>query len=257
MNGIQESQKLESVHAVNPLIGTEKRCLNCGKIKTLSEFPTHPTMSGGYRNQCKVCVRERYKRWKEKNDDRIKEYGRKQYKFNKDKRKQYYKKWKEENLEKTKEYGRKYRTEHPGLSRQWNLENPKRRREINRKARKKKILTPKDIINYRMKVAIRKSLGGNKKNRKWESLVGYTARELKKHLEGQFIDGMTWDRLMMGEIHIDHKIPKSVFNFSTPEDIDFKRCWALENLQPMWAIENMLKSDKLDMDFQPEFAFGS
>lgn len=56
--------------------------------------------------------------------------------------------------------------------------------------------------------------------------------------------------------HIDHKIPKSAFNFETPEDIDFKRCWALKNLQPLWAAENIKKHDRVDKPFQPSLAIG-
>ncbi len=42
--------------------------------------------------------------------------------------------------------------------------------------------------------------------------------------------------------HIDHITPKSHFNYKTPED---KECWALENLQPLEAIENMRKYNKV------------
>jgi hypothetical protein len=54
-----------------------------------------------------------------------------------------------------------------------------------------------------------------------------------------------------GEWHVDHKIPQSAFNFETPEDIDFKKCWALKNIQPMWAKENIIKSNRINKPFQP------
>ena len=41
------------------------------------------------------------------------------------------------------------------------------------------------------------------------------------------------------------------FTYETPEDIDFKRCWALKNLQPLEAKENLRKQAKLDKPFQP------
>jgi len=44
---------------------------------------------------------------------------------------------------------------------------------------------------------------------------------------------------------------ESVFNFSKPEDMDFKRCWALSNLQPLWAADNFSKHAKLKKPFQP------
>ncbi|GAG78004.1 unnamed protein product, partial [marine sediment metagenome] len=59
------------------------------------------------------------------------------------------------------------------------------------------------------------------------------------------------ERFLAGEIHIDHKIPVSVFNFSKAEHMDFKKCWALKNLQPLWAIDNQTKNAKLKRPFQP------
>ncbi|MFH1762494.1 MAG: HNH endonuclease, partial [bacterium] len=64
-----------------------------------------------------------------------------------------------------------------------------------------------------------------------------------------FTNGMAWKNY--GEWHVDHIIPRSVFNYEKAEDVDFKRCWALDNLQPLWGIENISKGNKLDADFQP------
>jgi superfamily II DNA helicase RecQ len=213
-------------------------------------------MRDGYRNQCKACVSKRYKQWREKNIDKCKKYGRQQYEANKEKRKEYYQKWKAGNREKTKEYGRKWRDKYPERHKQWCEANPEKRREMMRRSRKNKILAPKDILNRRMKTAIKKSLKGNKNGRRWESLVGYTADALKKHIEKQFTEGMTWKKFLNGEIHLDHIIPKSAFNYETPEDIDFKKAWELKNLQPLWATENLKKHNKLNSHFQPSFAFG-
>ncbi len=85
-------------------------------------------------------------------------------------------------------------------------------------------------------------------------MVGYTTEELKEHLETQFKKGMAWDNYGK-KWHIDHIIPRSKFNYIYYDDIDFKRCWALTNLQPLWAKENIQKSDKVDKDFQPFLSF--
>jgi hypothetical protein len=55
-----------------------------------------------------------------------------------------------------------------------------------------------------------------------------------------------WGRAEKGKLkwNIDHRAPKSSFNFTSSEDKEFKECWALENLQPLEAIENIKKSDK-------------
>ncbi|GAH87691.1 unnamed protein product, partial [marine sediment metagenome] len=73
--------------------------------------------------------------------------------------------------------------------------------------------------------------------------------QLVRHLKKQFQPGMTWENY--GEWHMDHKVPVSAFNFSSSDHIDFKRCWALKNLQPMWATENHIKKNKLAKPFQP------
>lgn len=64
-------------------------------------------------------------------------------------------------------------------------------------------------------------------------------------MERNFKPGMNWDRFMRGEIHIDHAVPLAKFNFSCPEDIEFKRCWALENLMPEWASVNESKNCRI------------
>ena len=102
-----------------------------------------------------------------------------------------------------------------------------------------------------MRTAIWFSLKGNKNGHHWENLVGYAFDELRKHLEKQFTEGMSWDNYGMGGWVIDHKIPKAIFNFTKPEHQDFRRCWALKNLQPMWERDNLIKQAKIDKHFQP------
>lgn len=74
----------------------------------------------------------------------------------------------------------------------------------------------------------------------WDAL-GYTSNELKEHLERQFTNGMSWEKFLAGEIHIDHIIPKSKFDLNTLEDL--KACHGLSNLRPLWAKHNLKKSD--------------
>ncbi len=71
----------------------------------------------------------------------------------------------------------------------------------------------------------------------------YTVDELIQHLQSKFKKGMTWDNY--GEWHIDHKIPDSYFKYKDLGDSEFQKCWALKNLQPLWAEENRKKSDRL------------
>jgi hypothetical protein len=77
--------------------------------------------------------------------------------------------------------------------------------------------------------------------RPWEALLGYTRDELAAHLERRFIEGMSWSN--MEKWHIDHIVPVASFSFQAPDDPEFKACWMLSNLQPLWAKDNIRKSN--------------
>jgi len=103
--------------------------------------------------------------------------------------------------------------------------------------------TPQGKLNAAMSTGINTSLKNKKSGYHWENLVEYTLEDLMRHLESQFRDGMSWENY--GEWHIDHIIPKSYFKFESPDDEEFKKCWSLENLQPLWASENIKKGNRL------------
>lgn len=125
----------------------------------------------------------------------------------------------------------------------------KNKDKTNKREKEKKFKSPLYRLNKNVSSAISHTLKGNKNGWRWESLVGYTQQDLRIHLEKQFKKGMTWANY--GDWHIDHIIPISVFNFKKPEHFDFKRCWALKNLQPSWKIDNLKKYNKLEKPFQP------
>jgi hypothetical protein len=75
-----------------------------------------------------------------------------------------------------------------------------------------------------------------------ESLLGYTIAELRTHLERQFLPGMSWHN--MGKWHIDHIVPLASFTITGPDDPELKRAWALPNLRPLWARDNIAKGAK-------------
>jgi hypothetical protein len=75
------------------------------------------------------------------------------------------------------------------------------------------------------------------------SSVGYEIGDLMKHLESKFIPGMSWDNY--GKVwHVDHIKPNKLFKYESQEDPDFKSCWALANLQPLFAQDNLKKGSK-------------
>lgn len=78
-------------------------------------------------------------------------------------------------------------------------------------------------------------------------VLGYTQDELRLHLEKQFKPGMTWDNYGRGpdDWQIDHILPLSKFPALSADDDNFKKVWALSNLQPLWKRDNLHKSDKI------------
>lgn len=103
---------------------------------------------------------------------------------------------------------------------------------------------PAFVINARMRTSIKKALRGGKAGRAWESLVGYTILDLMVHLERQMPKGYTLDDFGSGRIHIDHIIPKSMFDVTKPDEL--RACWALANLRPVTAKVNLKKGSKRD-----------
>ncbi len=99
-------------------------------------------------------------------------------------------------------------------------------------------------VSAHMRTLIHRALGKAKAGRSWKTFVDYTLEELMTHLERQFKPGMSWEN--KGDWHIDHIIPRSSFEYSSPDDPEFKKCWSLSNLQPLWAIDNIRKNAKTD-----------
>lgn len=105
---------------------------------------------------------------------------------------------------------------------------------------------PLYLIKSRINSIIRKSLMSKNFikdfsiNRQWNEIVGCSVSELRSHIESQFLDGMSWEK--REQWHIDHIIPLS-FAKSTKEVFMLSH---YSNLRPMWSIDNIIKSNKID-----------
>lgn len=225
-----------------------KKCSKCGEIKPLTEFCKQKENKDGFRGSCKVCCNKYKREYYKKNPGKIKKINEKWAKNNPEKvkeyekyKRKYIKKYRKNNSEKVKKSKEK-----------WIKNNPDKVKKYRKKRYKRLSKIPSYKINNAISKGIRKSLKGNKNGRHWETLVGYTLEDLKQHLEKQFEDWMNWNNHGVysygGERkwHIDHIKPMSSFNFETPEDKEIKECWALENLQPLEAVENIKKSNRLN-----------
>lgn len=114
----------------------------------------------------------------------------------------------------------------------------KRRQYINTRMR----TDPAFRLKHSIGVQMRDALGRAKGTRSWHKLVGYTADDLKAHLESQFEPWMSWENYG-AEWHIDHIRPIASFDLTAPGQIE--ACWALSNLRPLHAVENMRKKDNV------------
>lgn len=188
----------------------QKRCSKCGEVKDVVLFNT-------YRSYCKLCQNIRVKEWRLNNLDKVKQ-NIKEHRFN--------------NYPKIKQ-----------RINEWRINNKDRIKLSNHKAQAKYRSTIKGKLNSNMGLSIWLSLRNNKQGRHWEQLVGYTVQDLQQHLENKFTEGMTWNNYR--EWHIDHIIPISLWEYEKPEDREFKQCWCLANLQPLWAIDNFKKGNRI------------
>jgi len=196
-------------------------CNKCNIPKLLDEFTKCKPCSNGVRGTCKSCTRKYMVSYQETNLDTITEY---------------HKEYRLANSEKNKEYLTAYNTkpEVKKKKREYYNDNIQSYRDLEKTEERKKYR-----YNYNKSIPhIRGWYGllhnslirlGKKKEGHTIDLLGYSAIDLKTHLEKQFTSGMTWDNY--GEWHIDHIEPVSKFDPNTPMNV----VNALSNLQPLWA----------------------
>lgn len=223
-----------------------KICTKCKQEKLLNQFSYRIKKIGQLHTDCKECRRPYNKKWRE---------------LNYEKNKQRIDEWKKNNRERMLKTQKEY---YKTISENKDNEQYKKMLQATKKwynnNREKARTTRREYTNYKLKSDpqfkldnyfsrnIRdalKSINSSKANRSWENLVGYNAQQLKEHLEKQFKPEMNWEN--HGTYwHIDHITPKSWFKYDSAEHPDFKKCWALENLQPLEAKTNILKSNKYE-----------
>ncbi len=197
-----------------------------------------------YQNN-KEKIKEKNKQYYQNNEEKIKESNKRYCQENKEKRRQTVAKYYQNNKEKIEEYRKEYYQDNKEKIKNY-YQNIKTRIRIKKYIDNKYKNDCIFRLNLNLSTCIRASLKSNnlsKNGRHWKDLVGYTVYELKEHLENLFQTGMTWDN--HGKWHIDHIIPKHFFKYKSIKDVEFKYCWSLNNLQPMWAEKNMKKNGKI------------
>lgn len=240
-----------------------KPCSVCKIEKPLDQFSPLKKARDGRHSQCRECLAAWRRKDRTENPDRYRRIEQKRYLTHGEKRRDrarllWAKNTLKYNLVAKQRFAKK-RTEYSDNRKRRFASDPVRRERrsiANKKWRqenseyvsdRRKEKWRKATITERLRVyfgsSISHSLKRNGKGGKsWQQLVGYSAEQLKRHLERQFTAGMNWENY--GEWHVDHILPASSFKYSSADEDDFKSCWALTNLRPLWSIDNIRKRDQ-------------
>jgi hypothetical protein len=166
----------------------------------------------------------------------MKLYDKKRYEENKEKEKERSKKYYYENKDKILKEKIKYRKteKYKKLNKKWRKENKEKLNlnQENYRENNPHIVAWRSILHRTIK------LFGKEKSEHTIDELGYSANDLKYHIESLFKEGMNWGN--HGKWHIDHIKPVSKFD----ENTSIKEVNALYNLQPLWANENLKKFNK-------------
>jgi len=215
-----------------------KVCSKCKENKKVCEFGNSKSSKDGLLYCCKKCNNERGKNYIKENYQKTLEQHRKWTAKNPEWVYNRHKKWREENPEKVKE-----------LQEEWYKKNPEKRLEYrknykprkNQQRKERRKIDPLFVLTNNLRSRMYKfliTLNITKKNTTFE-IVGCSPEFLKEHLEKQFVSGMSWENRT--DWHIDHIIPLS--SAKTEEEL-YKLCH-YTNLKPLWAEENLKKSNKI------------
>lgn len=239
-----------------------KKCTRCGEEKpaTFEFFPPHKKGRYGIHSRCRPCKKlddaerrarpdqlQRQQAWRDANKDYAQRYNA-AYRAAGYKSTEHVAAWRAANLEYCRARDRL-------RMRAYRAADPEKHRAMTRRFYQQH----RDRIIARMAVRYRTDVHTNLKVKlasrlrgllRWPGkrsaeMFGFSRSELRLHLERQFTAGMTWDKLLAGDIHIDHIIPVRAFNIKTAGDDEFRACWALSNLRPLWAKDNHVKSGKI------------
>jgi hypothetical protein len=230
-----------------------KQCGKCKIEKNDNDF-TKLELSKTW-SSCRSCVSLYNKEYKAKYKEELKEHS-KQYKIdNVDKVSASYKKWADKNKDKRSIYMEEYRQKN---KKKLIIQDSQRR-----SFRKKIDLSFKLRINCSALIRLALQRNGSSKNGKsiLKHLL-YSVKELEMHVENLFshpdnlVNGKVWmTNKNCGKYNsktwddndpttwtwqLDHIIPHSTFEYKSMEDQFFRDCWALENLRPYSAKQNMM-----------------
>jgi hypothetical protein len=200
-----------------------KICKKCFINKPLILFNKRADSKDGLSHECKECVKVRSVNYYSENEKKLRLYQKEYYKNNSDYIQDRVKKYRDSNLEKMRVYEKERRVNRKDYL-----------NEYTKNKRKTDILFR---LSCNLRSRTRKFLKNKSKHTK--DIIGIEMDELKSYLGSLFSEGMNWDNY--GDWHIDHIIPLSS---AKDEDELFKLCH-YTNLQPLFAKDNIIKSNKI------------
>lgn len=184
-------------------------------------------------------VRKMGARYRRKNADKVRKRSAEYIRKNLDKVRKNQSEWRRKNADKLRKYSAEYYRKNTDKLRKTKAEY---RRKNADKVRKKS-------AEYSRRIEVRivrdqrsrlKQIIGSTSVRRHE-MTGCTPKQLRDHIESQFVKGMTWEN--QGRWHIDHIMPCSAFDLTKPDQV--KVCFNWQNLRPIWAKKNLRKGKKI------------
>lgn len=177
-------------------------------------------------------ARERCKLYRKRNPEKVKKWKRDYRKRNPEAAYASVRQWLDKNPGYTKQKSREQRERDPDGIRQYMREYKKQRLEDD----------PGFAMSCTVRSILRRTLKATnqRKTNNTVKILGYDGDQLRDHLERHMLPGMTWENYG-DEWHIDHTI--SVAEYIRLGVTDPAVINALSNLMPMWAKDNISKSD--------------
>lgn len=150
-------------------------------------------------------------------------------------------KWREVRRIGAAEYRAKNRDKTRLANARWRQNNPDKYIECKRRQRANPVFRAMRNIRKRLREALKGKRG-------CPSIVGCKRIDFMRHIESKFKKGMHWNNYGT-HWHIDHIVPLSRFDLSDPYQMKMANHWT--NLQPLEALRNMEKSDRIEGNMQP------
>lgn len=207
----------------------ETKICNCCKIeKSITNFSNNKRFEDNKNPTCKECDKMRSLKYYYSNKELV-ELKRKEYIQT------------EKYKIRRQNYLKENREEINRVKKLYELNNRENILQKKKDYYQRKKNDPIFALTKRLRQGIYRSLRGVKLRSSLD-ILGCTQEEFKIHIENQFTEEMSWDKL--GDIHIDHIIPIS--SVETIEEVYKLNHYT--NLQPLWAKDNLSKYNKIDIN---------